>query len=200
MSPNPDPPIRNPTYAQVCSSGSNTPQQYHVEVLMIELTHPHKHLEALLRFFFSIHDPTQRNRQGADWGFQYSSWIFCGDDQQDKIAQRVQRDLQAAMDARKITCFTNRKIQTQRSRLHHFTKGPSSHQQYLLSINPGGYCNHRIRFTDWYTLQQVDKDKNDNAKDKLLEGGGEDVIAVTPVDYAGDVVDEKEEKIDQNKG
>ena len=47
-------------------------------------------------------DPTTKDRQGNDAGTQYSSWIFCSDDEQQKIATKVKEELQALITAGKI--------------------------------------------------------------------------------------------------
>jgi peptide-methionine (S)-S-oxide reductase len=138
-----NPQYRDPSYEQVC-----TGQTGHIEVLFIELNEPEKHFEELIRFFFQFHDPTTSNRQGNDRGLQYASWIFCADDTQAQIAKKTRDELQKAIDQDLIKCFTGRTITTQISPIQHFTKAQESHQMYL-SKNPGGYCNHRMRFYDW---------------------------------------------------
>jgi peptide-methionine (S)-S-oxide reductase len=148
MSPLRSPRIKNPTYEQVC-----TGQSGHVEVLYVELNDPSKHFEELCRFFFTFHDPTLKNRQGNDAGFQYSSWIFCGDNEQFQIAQKVKRALQVAIDRKVITAYVNSGVQTQITDLSEFTEAHAAHQEYLFK-NPNGYCNHRIRVTKWYELKE----------------------------------------------
>uniref|UniRef100_A0A7S2V9I3 peptide-methionine (S)-S-oxide reductase n=1 Tax=Entomoneis paludosa TaxID=265537 RepID=A0A7S2V9I3_9STRA len=135
--------IRNPTYQQVCTGTSG-----HVEVLLVELNNPEQHFEELIRFFFQFHDPTTKNRQGNDVGFQYASYIFCGDDQQVKIAQHVRDDLQMALEKNAVRAFAGNEVTTLVSPLKEFTPAQEEHQQYL-ERNPNGYCNHRIRFKQW---------------------------------------------------
>lgn len=148
MSPLSSPRIKNPTYKQVC-----TGQSGHVEVLFVELNDPSKHFEELCRFFFSFHDPTTRNRQGNDTGFQYSSWIFCGDDEQMEIAKKVMEELQVAIDRRAVTAFLNKKVHTRVTELSEFTEAHAAHQKYLFK-NPNGYCNHRLRLKKWFELKE----------------------------------------------
>ena len=144
MSPEDQPRIKKPTYREVCSGQSG-----HVEVLYVELNDPSVHFEELCRFFFSFHDPTFPNRQGNDRGFQYSSWIFCGDDLQFEIAERVRGELQAAIHSGKVKAFGRKTVQTKLCQLKQFTKAQQEHQEYLMK-NPNGYCDHRIRLKQWY--------------------------------------------------
>mmetsp|Transcript_19944 Transcript_19944/g.32199 ORF Transcript_19944/g.32199 Transcript_19944/m.32199 type:complete len:195 (+) Transcript_19944:347-931(+) len=148
VSPLASPRIKNPTYKQVCTGESG-----HVEVLYVELNNPSKHFEELCRFFFTFHDPTLKNRQGNDVGFQYSSWIFCDDKEQFQIAQKVRNELQVAMDQKVVTAFSNRQVETQLADLSEFTQAHTEHQEYLFK-NPNGYCNHRIRLKQWYELKK----------------------------------------------
>ena len=146
MSPHEGPRIKDPSYRDVCS-GIDT----HVEVLYVELNEPEKHFEELIRFFFQFHDPTTPLRQGNDHGFQYASWIFCGDEEQSAIASRVRDELQDLIDATVVTAFSQKNISTRITPLRHFTAAQQDHQQYL-EKNPAGYCNHRIRFKEWPIL------------------------------------------------
>ena len=147
MSPHEAPRIRNPDYQQVCSGASG-----HIEVLYVELNEPEKHFEELIRFFFQFHDPTTPNRQGNDAGFQYASWIFCGDEEQAAIAKRVRDELQSLLYAGALGVYAKSKVSTKISPLRSFTAAHQGHQEYLLK-NPNGYCNHRIRFQKWPSLR-----------------------------------------------
>jgi peptide-methionine (S)-S-oxide reductase len=126
MSPEAKPRIRNPDYRQVCSGASG-----HVEVLQVELHEPEKHFEELIRFFFMFHDPTTQNQQGNDRGFQYASWIFCGDDAQSKIATKVRDELQTAIQNRSVVCFANPTVTTKIAPLREFTVAQADHQEIL---------------------------------------------------------------------
>lgn len=148
MSPLAQPKIKKPTYKDLCTGNSG-----HVEVLYVELEDPSNHFEELIRFFFTFHDPTLKDRQGNDRGFQYSSWIFCGDDEQYGIAKKVRGELQAAIDQRKYTVFATRTVHTQLCDLKEFTVAEAEHQNYLAK-NPTGYCNHRLRTKQWYEFAE----------------------------------------------
>ena len=130
------PPI---TYKEVCRGKSG-----YVEVCWLELHDPQSHFEAAVRFFFGFHDPTTVNRQGADRGTQYASILFCFDEEQTRIAERVKDELQDLINDRKVKCFERRKVQTKIVCLTHqeaaaiFVEAGRNHQDYLLK-NPNGY-------------------------------------------------------------
>jgi peptide-methionine (S)-S-oxide reductase len=79
---------KNPTYRQVCSGTTG-----HAEVVQIQFDPAVISFEDLLRVFFTIHDPTTLNRQGADVGTQYRSAIFYHSPEQKATAERVIREL-----------------------------------------------------------------------------------------------------------
>jgi peptide-methionine (S)-S-oxide reductase len=160
MSPHESNLIKNPTYKQVCSGTSG-----HIEVLAVELNDPEKHFEELIRFFFQFHDPTTKNRQGNDRGFQYASWVFCGDDEQFQIAEKVREELQRMIDVGALRCFDGKNVTTQLTPLRKFTKAEAGHQQYLMK-NPNGYCNHRLRFKKYPQLVKEEVEKATEGQDE----------------------------------
>ncbi len=83
--------IPHPTYQQV--SGGRTG---HAEVVQITFDPQKVSYQELLDIFFTIHDPTTPNRQGADIGPQYRSIILYHDDQQRRIATETCRKLDAS--------------------------------------------------------------------------------------------------------
>lgn len=78
---------KNPTYREVCSGQSG-----HAEVVKVEYDPTVIDFETLVKIFFTTHDPTTLNRQGADRGTQYRSVIFYQNDEQRMIAERVKAD------------------------------------------------------------------------------------------------------------
>lgn len=135
---------KNPSYRQVCSGTTS-----HVEVLNVELNNPSPELfEELIRFFFSFHDPTTKNRQGNDRGTQYASIIFVKDKVQSEIATRVRAELQQFIEEKKVKAYSQKTIATGIVEYTDFYEAEKEHQEYLAQ-NPLGYCNHRIRFKQW---------------------------------------------------
>ena len=74
----------NPFYESIC-----TGQTGHAEVLRVDFDEDEVTFEALLEVFLETHDPTSRNRQGADRGTQYRSAVFYTNDSQKEIATSV---------------------------------------------------------------------------------------------------------------
>ena len=80
--------VPNPSYEQVC-----TDETGHVEVAQVTYDPSVISYRELLEVFFSTHDPTTPNRQGADEGTQYRSVIFYGNDDQKRQAEDIIKDL-----------------------------------------------------------------------------------------------------------
>lgn len=74
----------NPTYAQICDGNTG-----HAEVIQITFDADVVSFRELLEVFFTIHDPTQLNRQGNDVGTQYRSAIFTHSPEQKQVAEQV---------------------------------------------------------------------------------------------------------------
>jgi peptide-methionine (S)-S-oxide reductase len=81
----------NPTYYQVCDGTTG-----HAEVVQITFDPREVRFRELLEVFFTIHDPTTLNRQGADVGTQYRSAIFYHTPQQRETAEAVIAEIDSA--------------------------------------------------------------------------------------------------------
>jgi peptide-methionine (S)-S-oxide reductase len=81
----------DPTYEEVCSGRSG-----HAEVVRVTFDPSVLSFRDLLGVFFTIHDPTTRDRQGSDVGTQYRSVIFCATPEQRATAEAVVAELGAA--------------------------------------------------------------------------------------------------------
>ena len=121
----------NPTYEQVCAGVSG-----HAEVVRIDYDPARITLEALLDFFWQIHDPTTLNRQGADEGTQYRSVIFYADAGQKAAAEAALARANPAWGGR---------IVTELAPLGTFYEAEAYHQDYFRRNPQGGYCQAVIR-------------------------------------------------------
>ena len=120
--------IKNPTYAQVSEGLTG-----HAEVIRLEYNADEIKFEQLLDVFFHTHDPTTKNRQGADVGTQYRSSIFFHDEVQKEAAQKVIAELDKSgdFDALIVTTLEEMKV---------FYPAEDYHQDYFAQ-NPGNpYC------------------------------------------------------------
>jgi peptide-methionine (S)-S-oxide reductase len=101
----------------------------------------------ILEFFFQIHDPTTKNRQGNDTGASYRSAIFYADDAQRAEAEETIADVDASG-------LWPGKVVTEVSPLGDFWEAEPEHQDYLERI-PHGYTCHFIR-PGWKLPRRVD--------------------------------------------
>ena len=90
-----------PTYEQVCSEGTG-----HAEAVEVWFDPATIGYDDLLQTFWSIHDPTSRNRQGWDFGSQYRSAIFFHDAEQEELAIASRDQLQGARSTPIVTEIT----------------------------------------------------------------------------------------------
>jgi peptide-methionine (S)-S-oxide reductase len=91
----------------------------------------------LLEFFFQVHDPTTKNRQGNDIGLSYRSAIFFENDEQKRVAEDTIADVEASG-------LWPGKVVTEVSPVGDFWEAEPEHQDYLQRI-PNGYTCHFVR-------------------------------------------------------
>jgi len=120
----------NPTYSEVCNGNTG-----HAEVVQVKFNAAVVSYADLVRIFLSMHNPTTKNRQGADVGSQYRSAIFYHTEEQKQTANEVVKDLQSYFD---------KPIVTEISPLIKFFKAEESHQQYYSSNPEKAYCQSVI--------------------------------------------------------
>ena len=119
----------HPDYRSVCSGTTG-----HAEVVLV-VYHPDRiTTEALLRHFWTGHDPTQGMRQGNDIGSQYRSLLQYHDAEQQCAAEAGRDRYQQA-----LTAAGHGPITTEITPATPFWYAEEYHQQYLAK-NPGGYC------------------------------------------------------------
>ena len=80
--------VANPTYEDVCTGTTG-----HAEVVQVTYDKTKTDINEIFQVFFTVHDPTTLNRQGADVGTQYRSVIFYKTEEQKKAAQSIFRSL-----------------------------------------------------------------------------------------------------------
>ncbi len=117
----------NPTYNDVCADLTG-----HAEAIQVQYDPQEVSYEDLLEVFWSIHNPTTKNRQGFDYGFQYRSVIFYHTPEQELSARRSIEELE------KSGRFRNR-IVTEIVPAATFYKAEEYHQKYY-EKKGGGSC------------------------------------------------------------
>jgi peptide-methionine (S)-S-oxide reductase len=120
--------VEKPTYRQVCAGTTG-----HAEVVQITFDPQVISFRELLEVFFTIHDPTTPNRQGADVGTQYRSAIFYHSPEQQEVAQQTIDELneQQIWDA---------PIVTELAPFGKFYVAEDYHQEYYANNASQPYC------------------------------------------------------------
>jgi peptide-methionine (S)-S-oxide reductase len=107
----------------------------------------------MCRYFFQIHDPTTLNRQGNDRGTQYASVIYAQDAEYFEVAVSTKDEVQKLVNAKKITSYQSVRVSTAVHLRTIFYRAKEEHQLYL-DRHPDGYCNHRVRFNEWPSIDK----------------------------------------------
>ena len=122
----------NPTYREVCSGRTG-----HAEVVQVRYAPERIGYRDLLAVLFTIHDPTQRDRQGPDVGPQYRSIILYADEEQRRIALETIRDLESSGEL-------SGPVVTEVVPLEAFYPAEAMHQRYYDSAPDAPYCRTMI--------------------------------------------------------
>jgi peptide methionine sulfoxide reductase msrA/msrB len=125
--------VVNPTYREVCMGTTG-----HAEVVQIVYDTKKTSLDEILKVFFTVHDPTTLNRQGADEGEQYRSVILYRNNEQYKTAKSIVDEL----NKRKV--YDN-PVVTQIVPFNVFYKAEDYHQDYYSQNQEKPYCKMVIQ-------------------------------------------------------
>ncbi len=141
--------VENPTYKQVCTGETG-----HAEVAKIIFDPSVISYEELLEVFWTTHDPTTLNQQGADIGTQYRSAVFYLNDEQKKQAEKSKNEV--------ATQIWDGKIVTEITPLKKFYKAEDYHQNYYNQNSDQSYC----RFVINPKLEKFRKKFSDKIKEE----------------------------------
>ncbi|MCW4013033.1 MAG: peptide-methionine (S)-S-oxide reductase MsrA [Candidatus Bathyarchaeota archaeon] len=133
--------VENPTYHQVTSGTTG-----HAEVVQVTFDPEVVSYREILEVFFTMHDPTSLNRQGADVGTQYRSVIFYHSDEQRKVAEAFLKEMNE-------TNLFNLPIVTQLEPFKAFYPAEDYHKDYYNRNKSQGYS----RFVIKPKLEKVEK-------------------------------------------
>ena len=138
--------VANPTYEEVCTGTTG-----HAEVVQITYDKTVTDINEIFKVFFTVHDPTTLNRQGADVGTQYRSIIFYKNEEQKKAAQNIIAELNKAK-------VYNNPIVTKVEPFKVFYKAEDYHQNYYANNKNQPYCKMVIQ-PKLEKFEKVFKDK-----------------------------------------
>ena len=113
-------------YEQICNGDTG-----YAEVVRVQFDPQVIALEQVLEIFFAVHDPTSRNRQGADCGTQYRSGIYCEDEAQ---LQQVQQWVDS------VRPLFGQPVVTEVAQLQRYHRAEEYHQRFFEKNPAQGYC------------------------------------------------------------
>ncbi len=140
--------IKDPTYQQVTTGKTG-----HAEVIQVTFDPTVVSYREILEIFFTMHDPTSLNRQGADVGTQYRSVIFYHNDEQKKTAEEFIKEMNE-------TNIFNLPIVTQLELFEEFYEAEDYHKNYYQRNKNQGYS----RFVIAPKLEKVEKKYREKLK------------------------------------
>ena len=124
--------VPSPSYEQVCMGTTG-----HAEVVQVTFDPDQVSLRQILQVFFTIHDPTSLNRQGADVGTQYRSAVFYRTPEQKEAAEQVIAEIEGE-------ALWSNPIVTEIAPLDAFYPAETYHQEYYARNPAQAYCQFVI--------------------------------------------------------
>jgi peptide-methionine (S)-S-oxide reductase len=118
--------VPDPSYEQVCGGDTG-----HAEVVRVSFDADRIPLREVLEIFYTIHDPTTRDRQGNDIGPQYRSGIYWSDPAHEAVVRAVTAEADAAHGGRVVT---------ELAPLASYWRAEDDHQHYFANHPGQGYC------------------------------------------------------------
>lgn len=118
--------VERPSYQRVCEGDTG-----HAEVVRVDFDPDRIPLREVLEIFFTVHDPTTRDRQGNDVGPQYRSAIYWHDEGQRAVIDAVRAEADAALGGRVVT-----EVDAERN----YWPAEDYHQHYFANHPGQGYC------------------------------------------------------------
>ena len=125
--------VKNPSYREVCTGNTG-----HAEVAQITFDTTKTSVDEILKVFFTVHDPTSLNKQGADVGTQYRSVIFYRNEHQRSIAKSI-------IDGLNNNHVYDKPVVTQLDPFTTFYKAEDYHQDYYNQNKEAPYCRMVIQ-------------------------------------------------------
>jgi peptide-methionine (S)-S-oxide reductase len=141
--------IKDPSYDQVCTGTTG-----HAESIRIEFDPKVISFKKILEIFWHTHDPTTLNRQGNDVGTQYRSAIFCHNEKQKEVAEKLKKELEAER-------VYKDQIVTEISPFKSFYIAEDYHKNYYEEHRRVPYCSYVIDPKIHKLLQQYRNDLNE---------------------------------------
>ena len=123
--------VEDPSYEAVCRGTTG-----HAEVVQVVYDPAVLDFEDLLAVFFTIHDPTTKDRQGPDVGSQYRSAVYYHDDEQRETVKRFVAELAGE----EFESYENDEIVTEIEPLERFWEAEAYHQDYYEKNPSDRYC------------------------------------------------------------
>jgi len=120
----------HPTYKEICHGDTG-----HFEAIRVVYDKSKLSYEDVTKYFFEIHDPTQPDGQGPDYGEQYLSVVFYYDDEQKKMAEQLIKILEKK----------NMKIATRLLPVATFWPAEEYHQDYYTKVGKTPYCHRYMK-------------------------------------------------------